>query len=916
MLTNSYFISISLAYIFTVMNSVCGIPYRSQTATTRAELTLERRGSSADQSDGAVKGQADKLTKFSQGTGTKIDGVQLAAIIDRYRKLLEDEQPHVITIEDAFLDDSRVTIAMRTLRTKATPFFDALGDIKTATDRASLRSKLLIATRQRPDIDEGPFGVRAASVSFAGSNADSSSYNRLSRLRGWPSTIIECLLIISSSPSSIEPTRIHLDKSTWFSLDSISRPDPTPTPTGLPGELDFRIADTPTYIPTETAGGIWSDLSQAPTTRLGERWDKLEEAAPLSPTALWYEPDSILPPSSTAGPSSSATPLHLHPPDHPLNLQIQIPQSRRCTQNDEIIQETTSILKNSQKNAQPSTSSLPATVDDRKLSPPVNLKIPTGQFVTESPPQKEKAKYQLGSTEFGYGSIHLYRDFEEASAAKKSNDQSLTISSSSNHQKNPQKSGPSARQDSLGTAELLNQWNELNDDHRMIVGVLAIPSYMTSQDFLAFISPIVESIESVRMLRDSVPNRCIGLIKFRSSQAAEHFASEFNGKPFSHLQDREICHTAFIRSVRFKSSLIPPFTFPALLPPDLLTHSAHELPTCPVCLERMDVSVTGLMTKTCSHTFHCHCLSNWGDSRCPICRYSESKLNKSSTPDQSECAACGSQANLWICLICGHVGCGRYQGGHAYRHFEESAHLYALELGSQRVWDYVGDNYVHRLIQTKSDQIVELPALSSAVFDSGGGPGRNEVAYQSKIEAISEEFGHLVASQLDSQRAFYEEEMEILRNQLQTTQEEAEEQKSLVKKLQTQLQNIEESNQSLEKLSKKEKSTMLKKTGKTLQISQKLENELKEEQLMSVGMRAQIKKLEEEKHEEKSKTLELSKEIVDIKEQLRDMMFFIEMQSKIQNNEGGTSELQGGSIVVGKPASSTLNESKGDSNKK
>ncbi|KAI7945646.1 hypothetical protein MJO29_012034 [Puccinia striiformis f. sp. tritici] len=722
---------------------------------------------------------------------------------------------------------------------------------------------------------------------------------------------------------------------------------PHPTPTGLPGELDFRIADTPTYIPTETAGGIWSDLSQAPTTRLGERWDKLEEAAPLSPTALWYEPDSILPPSSAAGPSSSATsftpaptldyrfgPISLdwidHPASHPAffplgagiadhPLKSSDSNSRKA---DVALKMTKSSKKphpsstNSQKNAQPSTSSLPATVDDRKLSPPVNLKIPTGQFVTESPPQKEKAKYQLGSTEFGYGSIHLYRDFEEASAAKKSNDQSLTISSSSNHQKNPQKSGPSARQDSLGTAELLNQWNELNDDHRMIVGVLAIPSYMTSQDFLAFISPIVESIESVRMLRDSVPNRCIGLIKFRSSQAAEHFASEFNGKPFSHLQDREICHTAFIRSVRFKSSLIPPFTFPALLPPDLLTHSAHELPTCPVCLERMDVSVTGLMTKTCSHTFHCHCLSNWGDSRCPICRYSESKLNKSSTPDQSECAACGSQANLWICLICGHVGCGRYQGGHAYRHFEESAHLYALELGSQRVWDYVGDNYVHRLIQTKSDQIVELPALSSAVFDSGGGPGRNEVAYQSKIEAISEEFGHLVASQLDSQRAFYEEEMEILRNQLQTTQEEAEEQKSLVKKLQTQLQNIEESNQSLEKLSKKEKSTMLKKTGKTLQISQKLENELKEEQLMSVGMRAQIKKLEEEKHEEKSKTLELSKEIVDIKEQLRDMMFFIEMQSKIQNNEGGTSELQGGSIVVGKPASSTLNESKGDSNKK
>jgi len=226
---------------------------------------------------------------------------------------------------------------------------------------------------------------------------------------------------------------------------------------------------------------------------------------------------------------------------------------------------------------------------------------------------------------------------------------------------------------------------------------------------------------------------------------------------------------------------------------------------------------------------------------------------------------------------------------------------------TKRVWDYVGDNYVHRLIQTKNDQIVELPALSSAVFDSGGGPGRNEVAYQSKIEAISEEFGHLVASQLDSQRAFYEEEMEILRSQLKSAQQETEEQTAIVKKLQAQLQKMEESNQSLEKMSKKEKSTMVKKAGKTLQLTQKLENELKEEQLMSAGMRAQIKKLEEEKNEEKKKTAELSKEIVDIKEQLRDMMFFIEMQSKIQNKEGDTSELAGGSIVLGQPAPSAPN---------
>ena len=40
-------------------------------------------------------------------------------------------------------------------------------------------------------------------------------------------------------------------------------------------------------------------------------------------------------------------------------------------------------------------------------------------------------------------------------------------------------------------------------------------------------------------------------------------------------------------------------------------------------------------------------------------------------------------ADLWICLICGHVGCGRYRGSHAAGHWQESGHGYALELETQ-----------------------------------------------------------------------------------------------------------------------------------------------------------------------------------------------------------------------------------------
>lgn len=33
----------------------------------------------------------------------------------------------------------------------------------------------------------------------------------------------------------------------------------------------------------------------------------------------------------------------------------------------------------------------------------------------------------------------------------------------------------------------------------------------------------------------------------------------------------------------------------------------------------------------------------------------------------------------------------------------DTQHTYAMQLGNNRVWDYAGDNYVHRLVQNKAD---------------------------------------------------------------------------------------------------------------------------------------------------------------------------------------------------------------------
>jgi len=181
-----------------------------------------------------------------------------------------------------------------------------------------------------------------------------------------------------------------------------------------------------------------------------------------------------------------------------------------------------------------------------------------------------------------------------------------------------------------------------------------------------------------------------------------------------------------------------------------------ELPTCPVCLERMDDSVTGQLTIVCNHTFHCLCLSKWrgGDTTCPVCRYCQD-----SGETKSICVVCSATDSLWICLICGHIGCGRYKGGHANDHYLETQHTYALELETQRVWDYMGDNYVHRLIQNKADG--KLVELSGPMIDEE----LKEEIIESKRTAVALEYTYLLTTQLETQREYFEQEMTVISKQ-------------------------------------------------------------------------------------------------------------------------------------------------------
>ncbi|CRK90903.1 CLUMA_CG004592, isoform A [Clunio marinus] len=421
-----------------------------------------------------------------------------------------------------------------------------------------------------------------------------------------------------------------------------------------------------------------------------------------------------------------------------------------------------------------------------------------------------------------------------------------------------------------------NELNSIQDGLSKTICLLAVPSTLNCHDILSFIAPCHPEITHVRIIRDGTPNQFMVILEFRAVESAYEFYKTYNGAPYNSFEPDQVCHALWVSAIAWGNDGTPP-------------QNHTELPTCPVCLERMDESVDGVLTILCNHTFHSGCLVKWGDSTCPICRYVQ-------TPELTEssvCMECEGTETLWICLICGHVGCGRYQGGHAANHHRSTNHTYALQIGTNRVWDYAGDNFVHRLLQNKTDG--KLVATNS--------PGNED---EEKIDSMQLEFTYLLTSQLDTQRQHYEERLSRIEAAMAV-----------------------------------DKKSILKETEKirhdSAQIEQKLNGVIKEKQnlekklaAMNTRLTTVLKELAEEK--QFSKTLQLNhtswqtkygtleklckekeQEVIELKEQVRDLMFYMEAQNTISNSDM-KDEIAEGTVTMGDESSS--NKSKNRRKKK
>lgn len=141
-----------------------------------------------------------------------------------------------------------------------------------------------------------------------------------------------------------------------------------------------------------------------------------------------------------------------------------------------------------------------------------------------------------------------------------------------------------------------NDDDDLTAVQDTIVVCVNVPQDVVSTpDFLRFVGPVDPFVTHYHIIRQSVDEYLV-LLKFNSKQAATDFFSQYNGRRFSSMDDHT-CQLYFLTHT------------------DLHCFPPIASDFCPVCLDRMDDPTTSLLTIPCHHTFHCHCLSKWGDGR-------------------------------------------------------------------------------------------------------------------------------------------------------------------------------------------------------------------------------------------------------------------------------------------------------------
>ena len=221
------------------------------------------------------------------------------------------------------------------------------------------------------------------------------------------------------------------------------------------------------------------------------------------------------------------------------------------------------------------------------------------------------------------------------------------------------------------------------------------------------------------------------------------------------------------------------------------------------------------------------------------------------------------------------------------------------------MWDYAEDTWVHRLIREKGDsKVIELPSSRSGGLGAGRAEHGEDMVPREKLERIGMEYTHLLTSQLESQRVYFEElvgkavaKASAASSAAALASDRAEEAISKLNELQTSHVHLrDEVVVGLEKDLARER----KKAEKASEMARGFSKSFMGEKKVNEGLMERIGHVNAGMAAMSTEMGKLKEENADLAEQNRDLLFSITAQDKLKDMEGGLEdgELEGGTLSL------------------
>ena len=288
--------------------------------------------------------------------------------------------------------------------------------------------------------------------------------------------------------------------------------------------------------------------------------------------------------------------------------------------------------------------------------------------------------------------------------------------------------------------------------------LINMPEDVTLDYFINYIGGEIEKIHNIKIITEPKSIFRSLIIQFYQQDIADNFYYNYKVRSIKENKS-EFLYYVFLRNITFFSekelnnNTIEINTNTNNKKKEVEEEKEDEyilsqIPTCPLCLEKIEASNSGI--ETVLDNFPCERWTNYKNS-CKVCSKLSPSVNKLLT-----CEKCNIKSSLWCCLICGNIGCSRYQNGHAVTHFKETKHNYSLELESQRIWDYYLDKWVHRLILRQNSAPINVDEENNEEKQI------TEQEFYIRMDSIINEYNKVLSSQLEMQRKYYGKELDNL----------------------------------------------------------------------------------------------------------------------------------------------------------